>query len=122
MVTRAEIEVFGEDPLYSEDVTRGLGVELAGGQDVSVRFEYVGAGTGTPDGAKGGESEILRAIVEYAWPAAAPLVAEAVKKLCTRHKHERVRISAGPNHVEIIGEPTEEQTKLLMKVLEGPER
>ena len=120
MAARAEIEVFGEDPLHSEDVTRGLGAALADSQDVSVRFEYPGGETA--DGAKGNEAEALRAIVEYAWPAAAPLVAEAVKKVCTRHRHERVRISVGPNHVEITGEPTEEQTKLLLKVLDGPGR
>jgi hypothetical protein len=120
MTARAEIEVFGEDPLHSEDVTRGLGTVLAGGPDVSVRFEYTSGEMA--QGAKGAEAEALRAIVEYAWPAAAPLVAEAVKKVCTRHKHERVRITVGPNHVEITGEPTEEQTRLLMKVLDGSER
>ncbi|MEY9929118.1 hypothetical protein ABH926_003758 [Catenulispora sp. GP43] len=111
----AVIEVSGDDALRSEDATRALSADLAAVQDVTVRLEYAG---GTPRaGAKGPGAEVLHAVVDYAWPAAAPLVAEAVKKLCSRHKRERVRVSIGPNYVEISGDPSEEQAKLLSEVL-----
>lgn len=111
----AVIEVYGHDVLRSEDATRALTAGLAEAEDIAVRLEY--AGDGARQGAKGQGSEILRAVVDYAWPAAAPLVAEAVKKLCSRHKHERVRVTVGPDYVEVSGDPSEEQAKLLSEVL-----
>jgi hypothetical protein len=109
------IEVFGDDVLRSEDATRALSADLTEAQDVTVRLEY--AGDGPRQGAKGQGPEVLHAIVDYAWPAAAPLVAEAVKKLCSRHRRERVRVTIGPDHVEISGDPSEEQARLLSEVL-----
>lgn len=111
----AVIEVSGEDVLRSEDTTRALSADLAAVQGVTVRLEFLGD-TVRP-GAKGPGAEVLHAVVDYAWPAAAPLVAEAVKKLCSRHKHERVRVSVGPDYVEISGDPSQEQAKLLSEVL-----
>lgn len=115
----AVVAVFGDDTLRSENVTRSLTADLAEIHDVTVRFEYSGGEPGP--GAKGGP-ETLHAVIDYAWPAAAPLVAEAVKKLCTRHKHERVRVTVGPNYVEISGDPSAEQAKLLSEVLSELQR
>ena len=112
----AVIAVFGDDVLRSEDATRALSSDLAGVQDVAVRLEY--SGGEARQGAKGQGPEVLHAIVDYAWPAAAPLVAEAVKKLCSRHKHERVRVTVGQDYVEISGDPSPEQAALLSKVLD----
>lgn len=116
----AVIEVSGDDALRSEDATRALSIELTEVRDVTVRLEYVG--DQPRQGAKGQGPEVLHAIVDYAWPAAAPLVAEAVKNLCTRHKHERVRVTVGPNHVEISGDPSPEQAELLAQVLSELQR
>lgn len=114
----AVVTVLGDDELRCEDVLRALDRELTGLDQVVVRLGF-GDGAAPVAGAKGQAGDTLRAVVEYAWPAAAPLVAEKVKALCSRRRHESVRVSVGPDYVEIKGDPSEEQARLLTEVLRG---
>jgi hypothetical protein len=114
----AVIQVFGDDALRNEDVLRAFDRELTAIEQVVVSLEY-GDGGVPVAGAKGPTGETLRAVVEYAWPVAAPLLAEKVKALCSRQRHEKVRVSVGPDFVEITGDPSAEQAKLLSEVLRG---
>jgi hypothetical protein len=112
------IQVLGDDELRCEDVLRSFHQDLSSVDQVTVRLEYAN-GTEPAAGAKGPLAETLHAVIEYAWPAAAPLLAERIKALCSRQRHERVRVSVGPDFVEIKGDPSEEQARLLAEMLRG---
>ena len=112
------VEVVDVDALRAERSTRALKRDLDSVDGLSVA--YADPGPHPAAGAKGG---VLPAILEVAavgvWPFAAPLFAEAVKSWLHRESRTRVRITVGPDHVEIEGDPTAGQEKLLLALLTG---
>lgn len=118
----AQIQVTGDDELRAERSTRALGRALEAVEGVAV--EYRAGSAGAVEGAKGaGAVELLKLAVEWAWPAAAPLVAEKIKdwRRTEEHKEEHavVRVTVGEQYVELAGDPTEAQERLLVELLRG---
>lgn len=114
------IAIVEADPLRAERLTRGLKRALDEVEGIAVG--YVATPVLDSERAKGGVvHDVLEAAVVGAWPVAAPLLAEAVKAWLHREPAARVRITLGWDHVEIEGEPTPEQTKLLLALLERQE-
>jgi hypothetical protein len=112
------VEVVDVDTVRAERLTRALKRELDTVDGLSVA--YADPGSRPAAGAKG---DVLPAILEVAavgvWPFAAPLLAEAVKSWLHREGRARVRITVGPDHVEIEGDPSAGQEKLLLALLTG---
>lgn len=114
------IAVVEADALRAERLTRALKRELDEVEGVAVGFLETRAADS--ERAKGGVMhDVLEASIVGAWPVCAPLLAEAVKSWLRREREARVRITLGWDHVEIEGEPTPEQTKLLLALLERQE-
>jgi hypothetical protein len=120
-VVSIQISVLEADSLRAERLTRSL--DRALGAVAGVTVDYAAArSSATSERAKGGVvHDVLEVSIAGVWPVGAPLVAEAVKSWLHREQGSRVRISVGWDHVEIEGEPTPEQTKLLLTLLEGQE-
>ena len=116
----ARIRVVADDELRAERLTRSLAQELDRIAGVAVKYEAVAAAT-TP-GAKGASSDLLTAVLDIAWPVAAPLVAEKVKDWRRERKRETVRVTVGDDYVELSGEPTAEQARLLAALLDDRPR
>lgn len=115
-----QITVVEADPLRAERLTRSLKRALDAVEGVTI--DYVVTQGANFERAKGGVvHEVLEASIVGVWPVCAPLLAEAVKSWLRREQGSRVRISVGWDHVEIEGEPTPEQTKLLLALLEQQE-
>jgi hypothetical protein len=114
------IAVVEADPLRAERLTRSLKRTLDEVEGINV--DYVATHMSNFERAKGGVTqELLEASVVGVWPVCAPLLAEAVKSWLHRERDARVRITVGWDHVEIEGEPTPEQAKLLLALLEQRE-
>ena len=112
--------VVESDPLRAERLTRDLKRALDAVEGVTVG--YVAAPAADSERAKGGVVyDVLEASIVGVWPVAAPLLAEVVKSWLHREGGGRVRISVGWDHVEIEGDPTPEQAKLLLALLEQRE-
>jgi hypothetical protein len=119
-VASLQFAVVEADPLRAERLTRSLKRELDGVEGIAV--DYVATHSPNSELAKGGVvHDVLEAVVVGGWPVCAPLLAEAVKSWLHREQDARVRITVGWDHVEIEGEPTPEQTKLLLALLERQE-
>lgn len=116
-----QIAVAEADPLRAERLTRSLKRALDAVEGVIV--DYAPPAASNPERAKGGLAHyLLEASVVGAWPVCAPLFAEAVKSWFQRENGGRVRLTFGPDHVDIEGEPTPDQTRLLLALLERQER
>lgn len=119
VVLTTRIRVVADDELRAERLTRALADELAHIAGVTVGYEAI-VDAAVP-GAKGAGSDLLIAVLDIAWPVAAPLVAEKVKDWRHGRKRESVRVTVGDDYVELSGEPTEEQARLLAALLDaGP--
>jgi hypothetical protein len=119
-VTSIQMAVVEADPLRAERLTRSLKRALDAVDGITV--DYATAPTANSERAKGGVvHDVLEASIMGVWPVAAPLLAEVVKSWLHREEGSRVRISVGWDHVEIEGEPTPEQEKLLLALLERRE-
>ena len=116
-----QVAVVESDPLRAERLTRSLKGVLDAVDGIAVGYASMPAASS--ERAKGGVvHDVLEAAVVGAWPLAAPLLAEAVKSWLHREgEGSRVRISVGWDHVEIEGEPTPDQAKLLLALLERRE-
>ena len=116
-MTSIQIVVVETDSLRAERLTRSLKRALDAVDGITV--DYAVPPAAISERAKGGVlHDVLEASIVGVWPVAAPLLAEVVKSWLHREEGSRVRISVGWDHVEIEGEPTPEQTKLLLALLE----
>lgn len=107
---RPDVVVFvaGGDE-YADRMTRSLGRELEGLDGVSVAYRYQGADE-PRSGAKGpGTLDFLRFALDWAWPVGAPLVAEKIRRWCSRSAKETVTVEVGEVEIRISGELTPEQ-------------
>lgn len=110
------VEVVDGDALRVERLTRALKRELDGVEGVSA--EYADSPGTELSGAKGSvASEVLEVVAVWGWPLAAPLVAEVVKGWLRRESRARVRLTVGIESVEIEGDPTPAQERLMLAVL-----
>jgi hypothetical protein len=116
-VTNIQIAVIETDPLRAERLTRSLKRTLDGVAGVAV--EYAETSTQSSEHAKGAVvHDLLEASIVGVWPVCAPLLAEALKSWLQKEHDTRVRVTVGWDHVEIEGEPTVEQAKLLLALMD----
>jgi hypothetical protein len=116
-VSSLKVAVSATDQLRAERLTRSLKRELDAVDGVVVR--YTETQSSTPEHAKGGVlQDALEVSIVGVWPVCAPLLAETVKAWLHREPSARVRITADWDHLEIDGDPTPEQAKLLHALLE----
>jgi hypothetical protein len=116
-VSSLQVAVLEADQLRTERLTRSLKRELDEVEGVVIG--YTKTQSSTPEHAKGGVlQDVLDVSVVGVWPVCAPLLAEAVKAWLHREPSARVRITADWDHLEIDGDPTPEQAKLLYALLE----
>lgn len=120
-MTSIQIAVVEADPLRAERLTRSLKSALDAVDGIAV--DYAATPAANSERTKGGVVyDVLEASVVGVWPVVAPLLAEVVKSWLHRDgDSRRVRIGVGWDHVEIEGEPTPEQMKLLLALLERQE-
>jgi hypothetical protein len=120
-VTSIQVAVAETDPLRAERLTRSLKRALDAVDGIAV--DYAATAAANSERTKGGVVyDVLEASIVGVWPLAAPLLAEAVKSWLHREgEGSRVRISVGWDHVEIEGEPTPDQAKLLLALMERRE-
>jgi hypothetical protein len=115
-----QVAVVEADPLRAERLTRSLKRALDAVDSVVV--DYVPSSAQGTELAKGGVvHDVLEASIVGAWPVCAPLLAEAVRAWLHHERDTRVRVTVGWDHVEIEGDPTAEQAKLLLALLERQE-
>jgi hypothetical protein len=116
VVGKVHVEVLDVDPLRTERLTRTLVRDL--GSVAELAISYADTDVRPADGAKGGATtDVLAIATVWGWPLVAPLLAEALKSWLHREKHARVRVTVGADHVEIDGDPTAGQEKLLLALL-----
>ncbi|WP_194924219.1 effector-associated constant component EACC1 [Catenulispora pinisilvae] len=114
------VEVIDDDALRAERLTRALKRELDNVDGISV--DYADLTSTAPSGSKGSVlSEVLDVVATWGWPLGAPLLAEAVKAWLHKEGRARVRLTVGTNSVEIDGDPTPAQERLMLAVLNGPD-
>lgn len=112
------VEVIDDDALRVERLTRALKRELDASDGISA--DYADLESAAPAGSKGSVvSEVLDVVALWGWPLAAPLVAEAIKAWLRKEGRARVRLTVGTNTIEIDGDPTPAQEKLMLAVLNG---
>ncbi len=112
-----QIAVLEADPLRAERLTRSLNRALDSVEGIAV--DYAATPSRPVEHAKGGVmQDVLAVSITGVWPVAAALLADALKSWLHREHGSRVRISVGWDHVEIDGDPTPEQAKLLLTLLE----
>jgi hypothetical protein len=110
--------VADRDLLRAERLARQLHRDFSDSEAFDV--SYVEDEVSAADGVKGETTAIVLSIVTgWGWPVAAPLLAELIKSALHRERHSTVRVTVGADFVEIAGEPTEEQQKLLLALLSG---
>ena len=116
------VEVVDDDALRAERWTRDLKRSL----DTAEGFLVAYGETAGPvqDGTKGPVlHEVLEVSAVWAWPLAAPALVEVLKRWLGRERRARVRVTVGWDHVEIEGEPTPGQERVLLELLDKrPER
>lgn len=112
------LEVVDADPLRRERLVRSLKRKFDSTEGVSAGYADDEYGAPVPAGAKGAIlPDILELTAVWGWPLAAPLVAEAVKSWLRRERTARVRVTVGFDHVEIEGDPTAVQERILLALL-----
>lgn len=110
------VYVVGDDE-HAERRTRSLGEALEAVEGLVVSYAFDGAGPADPRAKGPGAVELLHIGLDWAWPVAAPLLAEKIRSWSKEARNETVRVHVGEEYLEVRGDPTPEQLLLLMELL-----